>query len=202
MNHTTARNADPTTRFAHLGDSRYGMLPVAWMPHLKGDQMIKVFWALCAHANADGTCFPSRKAIAEMCGIHPNNIPAILRKLEAIKAISTVTGSGRRPSFFHILPPTTKVGVVDSASSEVVEDTTPEVVKSTTRNRPRTDHVTNQKNKTHAREEKPVDNFLKKEKRKPDEKRRTDFSPCSVSAISALEMLKNIEPGLRVAPGC
>jgi hypothetical protein len=161
MKPTTATSAGPTTssRFAHLGDGQYGMLARAWAPYMHGERTIKVFWILCSHVRPDSTCWPSRATIAEECGIHPSHVAPALRSLEALGAISTVPGVGRRVSRFRLLPPPYREvsdsdtsqaesgtrDVSDSDTSDVSSsDTSPvsktdasNISESDTRNRPR-----------------------------------------------------------------
>jgi len=165
------------TRFSHLGEGVYGMLPIAWASLMHGERTIKVFWALCAHANTNGTSFPSVKTIARLCGIHDSHVPPALRKLEAIGAIQTVRIAGRS-SHYRVMPPpiyevvsnsdTTQLKVVSESDRGVVSESDRGVVSdSDTHNRPR-NRVFNKTSRARARDD-------GQEKTNDDESRRTAF---------------------------
>lgn len=85
------------------------MVPIEWASILGTSRELKVFLVLCAHANKDGECHPSRKRIADFTGIDERDIVRTLRRLEEIEAITT-TQRKDTSSVYRINPPPLKTG--------------------------------------------------------------------------------------------
>jgi Helix-turn-helix domain len=158
-NDSMAANA-AATRFAHLGAGMYGMLPLAWAPHMHGERMIKVFWALCAHVGSDSSCYPSRAQIARLTGIDERHVQRTLRELEKIGALETRLRRGHSSVYRLMPPPQSKVGAdsaspqkevgADSASQEGADSASPPRADSAPHNRPR-NRVFNRPSRARAR---------------------------------------------------
>lgn len=62
----------------------------------------RIYLTLAVHADAEGWCYPSRAAIADMAGTGEEVTRRSMRQLEAAGLVVTDRGSGRRGSRYHL----------------------------------------------------------------------------------------------------
>jgi hypothetical protein len=106
----------PRAKLAHVGEGRWGAVPLGWLPHLRG-RTLAVYVALAAHADPDGYCFPAKKTIAEASGIREDYVRLELRKLEKIGAIKTEQRF-RQSSRYRLVPPPNEGTQIEGAQIE------------------------------------------------------------------------------------
>jgi helix-turn-helix protein len=123
-NYTTSRDKSLTvsSRFAHLGEGQYGMLPLAWAPKMRklGLRAVLVYWILCGHADSKGRCYPSIKTIARETGLPDRHVSSALRDLEKLGALQTISKQGHSSTYCLTSPPPTCEVVTDSVRGEVM----------------------------------------------------------------------------------
>lgn len=78
-----------------------------------------LFMWLCHHANQDGQCFPSRKRLADLCGVSVDHIDKMMKVLVEQKIIEKIirkNGAKNETNIYHII-----IGGVADTNGQVAD---------------------------------------------------------------------------------
>jgi len=96
-------NHSTSSPLFHVGKSKWGAVSAHWFKLLRGNVRL-IYVALTLFADSDGRCWPSKKTLSEVSGIHESDIRRLLRDLEARGVIQSVERKGHS-SCYQLHPP-------------------------------------------------------------------------------------------------